>query len=394
MNMSASISRPHRMPVTRLALVTPADANTDPGLDALRNEPRLKITSIQIDTLAAGQCAEDFDAIVVHAVALGSDLLDILERHAAGPHEVPVILLSPPLAVEDTRRLIRMGVQDWLPTPSTADELMLTIAKTLRHRPAKDTQVHAVLSAVGGAGATTLALTLAHQAAQKVKERESVALFDLDFSLGNCGTYANLPNNLDLAALVATPNRVDEEFIRAIQKKHEEGFYLYSFKDPALNRGPDGSELILRMLDAVSSEHQQVFLDMPHYASPWQHDVLTAINSCTVVTDCNVAALKHTLDVTDEIRAARGEDFPLRVVVNKQKSQLFGGNLGKRRLRNLLGDAPFSGLPDDRATLQDALDRGLLPAQVNRRSKFVRSARSLLPELEAACAQPQGVEGR
>ena len=134
------------------------------------------------------------------------------------------------------------------------------------------------MSAVGGAGATTIALTLAHQAAQKkTKDSTSVAVFDLDFSLGNCGTYANLPNNLDLAALVPTPGRVDEEFIRAIQKKHEEGFFLYSFKDPALNRGPDSSELILRMLDAVSSEHQQVFLDMPHYASPWQTDVLTAV---------------------------------------------------------------------------------------------------------------------
>ena len=90
----------------------------------------------------------------------------------------------------------------------------------------------------------------------------------------------------------------------------------------------------------------------------------------------------------------RGDAFPLRVVVNKQRSQLFGGNLGKRRLRNLLGDAPFSGLPEDRTTLQDGLDRGLLPGQVNRRSKFVRSVRALLPELEAACLTPQGAEGK
>lgn len=391
MNMTTKV--PQLLPATRLGLVSLGDKDPHATLAALMKEPQIQIQNIDFDALPGQRRGTDFDIALVHVTELGPEVIAGLDKLTRNEDAPPVVLLSPPLSAQDMRQVLQIGISDWLPTPVNHAELLLALFKSLRGGAVRNTQVHAILPAVGGAGATTLALALAHQAVQQSgKTQRDIALFDLDFSLGNCGVYSNLSNDLDMASLAACPDRVDAEFIRAIQKRHEAGFHLYSFKDPALNCSNDSGELVLRMLDAVSAEHSHVFLDMPHYATPWQRDVLTAVNSCTVVAEGNLAALKHALDMIEMIRALRGEDFPLRVVLNKRQRGFWGNNIGNNRLRDLLGQEVFSNLPEDKSTLSDAIDRGLLPAQVNRRSRYVRAVRALLSALETASQTgPKGV---
>jgi len=192
----------------------------------------------------------------------------------------------------------------------------------------------------------------------------------------------NMVNRFNLGSVIETPQRIDSEFIRTIQQQHKRGFYLYSFKRPEMNTDLNGYELVLRLLDSVSLEHGQTFLDVPYYETEWKEDVLAAVNTCTLITELNLPAIKHTIDMIERIRGLRGEAFPVRIIINKRVSSLFGQRISKRKLRELFDGVPFYFLPLDTNLIGEAVDRGLLPSEISSRNSFIKSLTKYLKTIE------------
>ncbi|MFY0692777.1 MAG: response regulator [Paracoccaceae bacterium] len=324
------------------------------------------------------------DLIIVDLKVLEADEIQILTSVRAQHPEIPLIVLTEEVGAEQMRRLLKFNIHDWQKKPIDGDELKRTIQSAVRTSKISNNRVHAVISAVGGAGATTTAIAMADMALNTImrKKKPSVALFDLDFSTGNCGLVLNMVNEFQLGSVASAPQRVDSEFVRAIQKRHERGFYVYSFKHPELNTELNGYELVLRMLDAVNMEHDHVFLDIPYYEAEWKDDVLTGVNTCTVVTELNLPAIKHAIDVIDRVKKLRGEDFPVRVIINKRATSLFGQRLGTRKLRELFGETEFSYLPYDADLVGEALDRGMLLSDVKKRNAIDKRLSKYLQSIE------------
>ena len=383
MDMSPPPKTLSSIPMTRLALISGPDAETSDVTEILSAAPKLNVQKMGIDAIGAELSGDSCDLIILNVQRLDAAESEALSSIRARTPETPVIFVSPQLQSDEMRRLFKSGISDWLPKPLNASDLFDSILKDARSRKAHSNKVHAVVSTVGGAGASTLALTMADMAANRmIKKHQTAALFDLDFSLANAGVYANLINDFKLSSVAASPRRIDAEFIRAIQKKHERGFYLYSFRQPELNGDLNGYELVLRLLDAVSFEHDHTFLDIPYYMTEWREDVLNAVNTVTLVTEINLAAIRHTIRQIEAIQDLRGKDFPLRVVFNKFESSLFGQRVSKKQVRELFGDVPFDYIPNDARTLGEAVDRGLLPAQVRRRAKIVTAVHKYLKKTE------------
>ncbi|WP_137700747.1 P-loop NTPase family protein [Marimonas lutisalis] len=322
------------------------------------------------------------DILVINVMHLSEKEIELLSDVRAMVPDLPLIVVSPQLSAEETRRLFKFNIHDWMPKPVSSKDLIESVFKGIRTRKVYNNRVHAIVSAVGGSGATTLAVSMTDLAATKLFRKQSVALFDLDFSLGNCGYTVNLKNNYKLANVASTPHRVDAEFIRVIQKRHEHQFYLYSFKEPELNTEVNGYELVLRMLDAVSVEHEHTFLDIPYYETEWKDDVLSAVNTCTLVSELNLPAIKHTIDLIERIQELRGKDFPLHVVFNKWEPSLFGQRIGRKKIRELFGEVPFSYIPLAKTQIGEAVDRGVTPSDISKSSKFLRALLKYMKTLE------------
>jgi pilus assembly protein CpaE len=246
--------------------------------------------------------------------------------------------------------------------------------------------VHAVISAVGGAGATTTAICLADLLVGTKKTKQNVALFDLDFSSGNCSYLLNMVNGFNLESVASHPERVDVEFINLIQQQHARGFYVYSFKRPEINAEINGYELVLRMLDAVNLQHEHTVLDIPYYETEWKNEVLAAVNTCTVVTQMNLPAIKHTLDIVERVKDLRGSDYPVQVIFNHHRGGMFSQRIKKSTLEELFEGTPFHYLPEDETTINESVDRGLLPSEVRPSTKFLKSLRSYMKELDLSDA--------
>ncbi|MBJ3763653.1 hypothetical protein ILP92_12925 [Maribius pontilimi] len=369
-------------PMSRILLVSGNDATNEEIEALVEASPRIMVFPIEVSALKTNLTPEAGDLVIVNVSALTEAEIELLsDVRAAVPH-MPLIVSSPALTADETRRLFKFNVHDWMPKPVDGKDLIESIFKGVRFRKTYNNRVHAVVSSVGGVGATTLAVSMADIAAQRMFKKRSVALFDLDFSLGDCSYAINMINGYNLASVAAAPHRVDAEFIRVIQKQHENGFAVYSFKRPELNSEINGYELVLRLLDAVTIEHDQTFVDIPYYETEWKDDVLSAVNTCTLVTELNMSALKHTVDLIDRIRELRGKDFALQVVVNKYESRLFGQRIGKSRLKELFGDVPFTYLPLASAQIGEAVDRGVPPSEVAHRSRFLNALQKYMKSME------------
>lgn len=329
------------------------------------------------------------DAVVLSGHQLNSDMLDLLNQVRVQFVNQPVIIVSDKLDAEQTRQLIKLQVHDWLTNPIKADALVKSIESGIRGARINANRVHAVVSGCGGAGATTLAVSLADlMVSNVIKKGESVALFDLDFATGNCGYSLNMVNSYQLDKITATPQRIDAEFANLIQEQQRTGYHVYSFKRPELLTDANGYELVLRMLDAVNLQHEYTVLDIPYYETEWRDDVLAGVNSCTLVTESNLPALKHTLDTLEKIQGLRDGEIPVQIVINKSKKQLFRNKLSPNKLKELFGDVPCYFMPRDDDLIEESLDRGVLPSEISSRSRFVRGLKkyllkSLSPVLEA-----------
>ncbi|AFL51546.1 pilus assembly protein CpaE [Sinorhizobium fredii] len=291
---------------------------------------------------------------------------------------IPLVVVSEELANDRMRLLFRLNGNDWLKKPLERRALIDMISTHAPTAGANESRVHAVVSAVGGAGASVIASSLAHVLAQPTKNSAPrVNLFDLDFSSGSLGRYLNLVNDYDLMPVVANPSRVDLEFIDLVRKRHAGGFSLLSFKQPSVLGSPKGAELVLRMLDVAAFESDQTVIDVPYYYTPWKDDVLGSVNSVTIVTEMTIPALHQAKDLFLNLARLRGSSDSIFVVINKYRSKLFSLGVRRQQVDKIFKDTRAHLIDDDWDTLSEALNRGVLPFEVNDRSRFCRGVGKL-----------------
>jgi len=311
-----------------------------------------------------------------HMIVLDVDNGDVLAQvelfsFRASHRSIPLVVISEELPADRMRLIFRLAGNDWLKKPLERRALIDMISTHAPAAGATGSRVHAVVSAVGGAGASVIASSLAHVLAQPTKSGTArVDLFDMDFSSGSLGYYLNLVNDYDLLPVVANPSRVDLEFIDLVRKRHGSGFSLLSFKQPSVLWSPKGAELVLRMLDVAAFESDETVLDMPYYSTPWKDDVLRSVNSVTIVTEMTIPALHQARDLFLHLVSLRGSPTSIFVVVNKYRTRLFSLGVSHKQIDKIFKDTHAHIVAYDWETLREALDRGVLPVEVNQRSRF------------------------
>ncbi len=132
---------------------------------------------------------------------------------------LPLIVVSDPLTDRRMRLLLKLNGNDWVRKPLDRKSFLEAVTGNVQMAHSGGNHVHAVISAVGGAGGTSVAISLADALVRmKRKTPVSVALFDLDFATGACGHYLNTLNDYDLQPVIANPSRVRP----GIHRHHQE----------------------------------------------------------------------------------------------------------------------------------------------------------------------------
>jgi pilus assembly protein CpaE len=390
--MAMSIVSKINAAATRLVVLTP-DAEFADAVRATFG------ASKAIDlVLVAGDISDDGDAltpadaavVVVDCGDAAPEALDALGRLTARlGARPPVIAVTRAFDAGVARTLMQMRVSDFLVKPVQPIDLVRACAraaKTTSDNAATEAQIYTFLSAVGGAGATTLAVQTAMLLLNSggPRRKPSTCLVDLDFQHGAVADYLDLEPRLNLAEVEPSPDRLDRQLLEVMLSHHASGLAVVAAPNrPAEMRSFD-PDVVTRLLDLVSSHFEYVVFDMPRTWFAWTDSVLLGSNKLYIVSETTVPGLRHAKQLVAAIKERLDGGPQPRVIVNRFAQKMFASGLGKNDIAQTLGEDFVAAIPNDYALVREAIDRGVPLDEVKRGNKITGELKKLVVDANRA----------
>jgi pilus assembly protein CpaE len=233
----------------------------------------------------------------------------------------------PPMVViahsgnSDVMRLaMRGGARDFLARPIESEALLDTLRRIIAEDSviASDGPVlSAVINAKGGSGATLLSANLAHLLA--IKERQRVALVDLDLQFGTLGLYLDVHPNRGILEALEVADELDAVAVQAYLAKHKSGVHIMAaVQNRIALQGEIDAHKLNHILDTLMGSYDHVIVDLPRQIDLLTTTVLDRANHAVITTQQSLTHLRDTSRLRAILRDELGVmDNRLLVVVNR-----------------------------------------------------------------------------
>lgn len=273
-------------------------------VEALRREVGQLASATLVSRMREGNIAEvwadpGFRAdVLIHF--LGGDAEKELETLARlAPGERPITLIVSDRGVVDValmRLAMQAGARDFISGPQAVDDAVAALRKILKEswlRAAPtEHSLTAVVNAKGGAGASTIASTLAHAFATRQGKR--VLLVDLDFQFGSQNLKLDMHPEHGLMEALEAIESLDEIALMGYVAKHASGLHVLSVLA--------GSDLILpgevnlarlgRLIDLIQQCYEHTVVDLPRLIDPVFNLLVEKADRVIVVLQQDIASLR------------------------------------------------------------------------------------------------------
>ncbi|MEW5728789.1 MAG: hypothetical protein AB1918_13265 [Pseudomonadota bacterium] len=233
-------------------------------------------------------------------------LADNVEPHCR------VIVVGPIDHIATYRELTSRGVADYLGGEVLPQEIADSICRLFS---AEDSlpkgKAVLVTGAVGGAGASTVAAALASALAQRFGD---CTLLDLDLPTGTAALMMGIDPRDPLALALANPG-LDAPMLERFMARAGAVRVLStpgSLRDAA-DLGADGAE---RLLAVVRSMSKAVVIDLPKGWNETAERLAVLVDEVVLVARPDLASLRNTRMVVDEVVSKRAEGRRPKVVLN------------------------------------------------------------------------------
>lgn len=320
-----------------------------------------------------------------------SDPLGVLENlaHYVEP-SVRVFVIGDVEDMEFYRQVVRgLGAQEYLSKPLNREMVARRLLPPLtggNAAPARGGRVVTVTGVRGGVGATTVAVNLAVELADR--SRHHVLLFDADLHGGAAALMLASKSGGGLRAALENPERVDVLFAERSSPAISDRLHLLSAEEP-LNRlvtPPPGAAEHLASL--LSSRFNFVVVDLPRHVTPLNHELRELAHVRVLVMDATLPSLQDALRHLGLPNGPRQASRPILVLNNLGAP----GTLTRKQVIDGLGRDVDVAIPWLPKRLHAAATLGQ-PA-VRRRGPFQAAistlARELLPQrAEAKASRPR-----
>jgi pilus assembly protein CpaE len=308
------------------------------ALSALTGGPLegASIEAAALDRLTSGDLAGR-DLILIDANAWEPEPLSAaLQALSLRPNPPPVLLVGEHLPTGVVRNLLRLERSDVLEAPFTEEKLMAAVAALLAQpapsaaapdaapSAAHHARCWAVVGAVGGSGATTVAIEIANALVTRATREKGVCLIDLNLADGSAAAYLGANAVMRLAELGSAVERLDASMLQAFVTPVSPRFDLLAAPRDPTSFDQIGREAVLRMLETACEVYEWVILDVPRHRRAWTLEALGGCDEVLVISELTVPALIAARSLSDEIDGALGSSGKPKIVLNRLASRMFG----------------------------------------------------------------------
>lgn len=346
------------------------------------------IEQASLDALAKARSAT-CDLVLIDADAWEAPpLAAALQALSAAAAPPPVLLVGERLPTTVVRNLLRLERSDVLEAPFTAEQAAQAVAGLLEAPAAApvapsaaSSRCWAVTGAVGGSGATTIAIEIATALAAKAGKDKSVCLIDLNLADGSAAAYLGTQPAMHLADFGQTSDRIDaamlQAFVTPVSKQMD---LLACLRDPnafdTITR-----DAVLRVLEVACECYEWVVLDLPRHRRAWTLEALAGCDEVLVVSELTVPALIAARSLAEEIEAALDDEPTPRIILNRLSTRMFGPAPSMGEAERALGRKADAGVSSDWEAAAASANLGGPIAQHRPKSKIVKDIELLVERL-------------
>ena len=328
----------------------------------------------------------DADAWEAPELAAGIQALTLC---SAAP---PILLIGTHLPTSVVRNLLRLARSDVLDAPYSHETIAAAIAGLMLEKapvavaPVAGSGVAhcwAVTGAVGGSGATTVAIEIATQLCARQDTEKSVCLIDLNLADGATAAYLGASPAMRLEDLTAAAQRLDASMLQAfVTPVTGQLDLLAASRDPhAFDTVP--REAILRMLEIACESYDWVVLDMPRHRRSWSLEALGGCDEVLVVSELTVPAPAGGPFALGRDRGDMGAGEKPKIVLNRVASRMFGPAPSMTEAERALQRKAEGGVSSDWEAAAASVNLGGPISMHRPKSKIVKDIQTLVERLAA-----------
>ena len=286
--------------------------------------------------------------------------LDLIEK-LRGNSECAVVVVSHTNDGSIILRVMRAGAKEFLTKPLSVEELVGAFDRIAQQRfgtgrgTSRRCQTISIAGASGGVGSTSLAVNLG--CALAADEANSVALVDLDMSLGDADVFLDTIPDYTLADVSQNVSRMDFALLKKSLTKHSSGLHLLprpvQLQDASLVE-PDEFRRVLGLLKA-SFTH--VLLDLSKAYGPLDMAALEESDHVLLVTQLDLPCLRNVVRLLMSFDEVDDLKEKTQIVVNR--AGLDTGQIGLKKAQETIGRPVFWQIPNDYRTMVEVRNNGV-----------------------------------
>jgi pilus assembly protein CpaE len=349
--------------VLRLAIVDPSDSARDSlktillGLEMVWLEAECSRYEFFSDVVA--QTHPD-----IGVVSLDKDpdrALQLVEQLGQTSPNCSVLVVSGSSDGGLILRAMRAGAKEFLPKPVRLEDLVGALERIRERRfgrgetTSRGSTIIAIAGATGGVGTTSLAVNLGCVLASD--PTNSVALIDLDLSLGDADVFLDTIPDYTLVDVAQNVTRLDFTLLKRSLTKHSSGLFLL----PRPVQLEDGklitTEDLQRVIGLLKATFTHLVIDLSKSYSLLDMVALEMANHVLLVTQLDLPCLRNVVRLMMSFNEMEGMKDKIKIVVNR--AGLENGQITLKKAQETMGRDVFWQLPNDYRTMVEVRNNGV-----------------------------------
>jgi pilus assembly protein CpaE len=334
------------------------------------------------------------EALLVHLDPLPEVILPIAAEIARSNPNLAVLVVSESTDGQHILTAMRAGVREFLNKPIDRALLTQAFEKVVAQTTSsvKLGRVISVIGTIGGSGASSLAVNLATELNDIVKDgsERRVVVVDMDFRYGQLGTMLDLQADYTIADLADTPKQLDSAIIDKAMVKHASGVHLLARPNQFTQADHITAAHCASVLSALQQMYEYVVIDGPNRFDPGGSTVLDLADVNLLVVQLLVTSVRNVHRMLEELREAGYNLSRFKLICNRVGRD--SGHLGIEHVEKTLNLKVSHQIPDDWKTISSAINMGVPLIEFAPKSR-VRAAIRELAENIVHPEQPKSENG-
>lgn len=303
--------------------------------------------------------------------------LDLILKVSQQSPNCKVLALSDNPTVDLIIRIMRAGAKEFVPIPILKNEFFDSLNKIISQfeEPKKNNKckIISVFSNKGGIGKTSLATNLALELSKITKE--SVALIDMNFQMGDITTFLDLKPSFNISYMLENIDKINETFLLSTLEKYKNSS-LYILADPPYFKQADNIQpkQITKLFNTLKETFSYIIVDAEASFDGKNIAALDNSDLILLVTVANIPALRNTQRCLELFEKLGYDKNKTQIVVNRYMEN---DEIKEDDVEKVLSKSVYWKIPNNYFALMTAINKGVPVSSINANTNIAQSYRDL-----------------